>query len=182
MLGHVRPLVGLGSDDAAGGDTREEAAAAWRLLLRAIAEQAPLIVAFEDLHWADEILLDFVETLPRDTVNATMLVLCTARPELLDRRPGWGGGQRNTATLSLAGLADRDAVALLQRLLDGTEPSAELISKAGGNPLYAEEYARLVNEGCGTADLGIPASLETLIAARSTCCQPPRRCCSRTLR
>ncbi len=92
VASHLRPLIGIGaSSDLAGG--RDEAFAAWRRLFEALAERRPLVLVFEDLHFADDGLLDFVDELIEWTTDVPLLVLCTARPELLDRRPAWGGGK-----------------------------------------------------------------------------------------
>jgi class 3 adenylate cyclase len=95
---HLRPLVGLSVSSGSGGDRRSEAFSAWRRLLEALAEIRPLILVFEDLHWADDGLLDFVDYLAEWATGVPLLIVCTARPEMLDRRPGWGGGKRNTST------------------------------------------------------------------------------------
>ena len=112
---HTRPLVGLEGAERA---EREEAFAAWRRLLEAAAEQRPLVLVFEDLHWADDGLLDFVDHLADWATTVPLLIVATARPELLDRRPGWGGGKRNAFTLSIGALTDEETAQLLQRLLD----------------------------------------------------------------
>src|SRR5436305_1348156 len=85
----LRPLVGLGAENELGADRRSESFSAWRRFFELLAEQRPLVLVFEDLQWADDDLLDFVDELPDWVEGAPLLVLCTARPELLDRRPGW---------------------------------------------------------------------------------------------
>ena len=85
--------MGLGGE-AAGG--REESFAAWQRLIEAIADRVPLVLVLEDLHWADDGTLDFVEHLVDWTSDVPLLVLCTSRPELLERRPSWGGGPAQT--------------------------------------------------------------------------------------
>src|SRR5437763_524750 len=112
---HTRPLVGLEGTERA---EREEAFAAWRRLLEAAAEKRPLVLVFEDLHWADDGLLDFVDHLADWATTVPLLIVGTARPELLDRRPGWSGGKRNAFTLSIGALSDDETAVLLQRLLD----------------------------------------------------------------
>jgi class 3 adenylate cyclase len=119
---HVRPLVGLAREGEAG---REEAFAAWRRFLEALAERGPAVLVFEDLHWADDGLLDFVEHLVDWASGVPLLVVCTARPEVLTRRPGWGGGKPNATTLSLAPLSDEETVRLLGLLLDRAVMPAE---------------------------------------------------------
>src|SRR2546423_11345160 len=142
---YARPLVGL---EGAERTEREEAFAAWRRLLEAAAEQRPLILVFEDLHWADDGLLDFVDHLADWATTVPLLIVGTARPELLDRRPGWGGGKRNALTLSIGALSNDETAVLLQRLLDRAVLDADAQQAerrpAEGNPLYAEGYDRLL--------------------------------------
>ena len=163
---HTRPLVGLEGAERA---EREEAFAAWRRLLEAAAEQRPLVLVFEDLHWADDGLLDFVDHLADWATTVPLLIVGTARPELLDRRPGWGGGKRNALTLSIGALTDDETAVLLQRLLDRAVLDADaqqaVLQRAEGNPLYAEEYARMLAEHEG-GDLPLPETVQGLIAAR----------------
>jgi class 3 adenylate cyclase/tetratricopeptide (TPR) repeat protein len=163
---HTRPLVGL---EGAEPTEREEAFAGWRRLLEAAAEHRPLVLVFEDLHWADDGLLDFVDHLADWATTVPLLIVGTARPELLDRRPGWGGGKRNAFTLSIGALSDEETAVLLQRLLDRAVLDADaqqaVLQRAEGNPLYAEEYARMLAERDG-GDLPLPETVQGLIAAR----------------
>jgi class 3 adenylate cyclase/tetratricopeptide (TPR) repeat protein len=166
LVRHTRPLVGL---EGAERTEREEAFAAWRRLLEAAAEHRPLVLVFEDLHWADDGLLDFVDHLADWATTVPILIVANARPELLDRRPGWGGGKRNAFTLSIGALTDEETAVLLQRLLDRPVLDAEaqqaVLRHAEGNPLYAEEYARMLAEHRGD-DLALPETVQGLIAAR----------------
>jgi class 3 adenylate cyclase len=166
LVRQTRPLVGL---EGADRTEREEAFAAWRRLLEAAAEERPLILVFEDLHWADDGLLDFVDHLADWATTVPLLIVGTARPELLDRRPGWGGGKRNAFTLSIGALTDDETAQLLQRLLDRAVLDADaqqaVLQRAEGNPLYAEEYARMLTEHDG-GDLPLPETVQGLIAAR----------------
>jgi DNA-binding SARP family transcriptional activator len=164
VLRHLRALLGLGDARQTRDDARGEAFAAWRLFLEALADRGPLVLVVEDLHWADEDLLDFVDELTTLTTDTPLLVVATSRPELLERRPSWGGGKRNATTISLAPLSDAETERLLGSLLGGAV-SAELVRRAQGNPLYAEEYARLVLER-GERGEHLPESLQALIAAR----------------
>jgi class 3 adenylate cyclase/tetratricopeptide (TPR) repeat protein len=170
VLGHLRPLVGLGGNGQLGADTRTEAFAAWRRFFEALAERRPLILVFEDLHWADDGLLDFVNHLVDWAAGVPLLVVCTARPELLERRPAWGGGKRNALTASLAPLSDEDTARLVGALLTGklvqTERQSELLARAGGNPLYAEEYVRMLAQPEAEEELPLPESVHGIIAAR----------------
>jgi predicted ATPase/class 3 adenylate cyclase len=168
----LRPLVGI-SDDASGGDRRSEAFAAWRRFVEGLAEDGPTLLVFEDLHWADDGLLDFVDNLV-DWISAVpLLVVATARPELLARRPHWGGGKPNAATLSLAPLSESETAELVHGVLERSVLPADVqsavLARAGGNPLYAEEFARMVAEQGDLGDvveLDLPESLQGLISAR----------------
>src|SRR2546423_10999392 len=123
-----RSLVGL-STGAEAGDRRAEAHSAWRRLLEALAEQRPLVLVFEDLHWADDGLLDFVDYLADWASGVPLLIVGTARPELLDRRPGWGGGKRNAAALSIPPLSREETARLLGELLEQALLPAEIQSE-----------------------------------------------------
>jgi predicted ATPase len=161
----LRPLVGLSGETGA----RDESFAAWRRFVDALADQRPTVLVFEDLHWADDELLDFVDELVDWVENVPLLVLATARPELFDRRQEWGGGKRNALTVSLAPLADVETARLLAALLDQTllpaEQQQELLARAGGNPLYAEQFARMFAER-GDADGVLPETVQGIITAR----------------
>jgi predicted ATPase/class 3 adenylate cyclase len=178
---HLRPLAGLAGPAAAvpaeDGGRRSEAFAAWRRFIEALAEQSPAVLVFEDLHWADEALLDFVDHLIDWAADVPLLVVAATRPELLGSRPGWGGGKPNAVTVSLTPLSDADTTRLLGGLLDQrllpAELDRELLAKTGGNPLYAEEYVcMLLDRGGrfwtkhGEGGLPLPETVEGIIAAR----------------
>ena len=178
LKARLAPLVGLTTvAEASAG--RDESFMAWRRFLHLVAGRSPLILVIEDLHWADPALLDFLEQLLDQTGPADLLVMVTARPELLDRRPGWGAGRLNATTLSLAPLDDGQTAVLLGALLGRSMLPAEtrslLLERAGGNPLYAEEFVRLLADqdlltGHGNpaqaAQLPLPETVQALIAAR----------------
>jgi class 3 adenylate cyclase/tetratricopeptide (TPR) repeat protein len=177
VTSHMRPLAGLADDDGGGGagDRRSEAFAAWRRFFEALAEQRPLVLVFEDLHWADDGLLDFVDQMADRLADIPVLLVATARPELLARRPSWGGGKANAVTLSLAPLSDDDTArlvhALLERAVLPAEVQTALLERAGGNPLYAEEFVRMTSER-GSEDLELPESVQGIIAARVDALDP----------
>jgi class 3 adenylate cyclase/tetratricopeptide (TPR) repeat protein len=165
---HLRPLVGLG-ESVRTSENRSESFAAWRRYLEALADRRPTVLVFEDLQWADDGLLDFIDELVEWVTDVALLVVCTTRPELLDRRPGWGGGKRNALTVSLASLSDEETARIVMGALDQpllpAETQAAVLARAGGNPLYAEQYARMLAEGLDTtADL--PETVQGIIAAR----------------
>ena len=165
---HLRPLVGLEAGTELRGDHRGEAFAAWRRFLEALADQRPLVLIFEDLHWADEGLLDFVDHLVDWASGVRMLIVATSRPELLSRRPGWGGGKPNALTISLSPLSEEETARLVGELIERAVMPVALrdavLERAQGNPLYAEEFARLVSERGRLDDL--PESVQGIIAAR----------------
>jgi predicted ATPase/class 3 adenylate cyclase len=181
------PLIGLEADDAAGSD-RQESFTAWRRFLEAVAAQRPLLLVFEDLHWADDPFLEFVEHLVEWTSGVPILVLCTARPEVYQSHPAWGGGKRNSTTISLSPLSDEETAKMVGGLLDQAVLPAEtqraLLDRAGGNPLYAEEFVRMLAdrgflERSGTtvhvrdaANIPLPDSVHALIAARLDTLEP----------
>jgi class 3 adenylate cyclase/tetratricopeptide (TPR) repeat protein len=167
VIARLGPLVGEAEGETG---SRDESFTAWRTFLESLAERRPLVVVFEDIHWADDGLLDFIDHLAGWASGVPLLVLCTARPELLVRRPDWGGGKLNALALALSPLSDDDSARLLSLVLARAVLPAEtqraLLERASGNPLYAEQYARLYLER-GTADqLPLPESVHGLIAAR----------------
>jgi len=168
----LQPLVGI-TDDAPGGDRRAEAFAAWRRYVEGLAAERATVLVFEDLHWADDGLLDFVDSLVDWATDVPLLVVATARPELLARRPHWGGGKTNAATSSLAPLSEEETAELVHAILERSVLPAEVqslvLARAGGNPLYAEEFARMIEERGGLSfdiDLDLPDSVQGLISAR----------------
>ncbi|MEP7225666.1 MAG: AAA family ATPase, partial [Actinomycetota bacterium] len=167
---HLLGLLGLAGEAQLGGDRRNEAFAAWRRFLEGLAEQRPLVLVVEDIHWADESLLDFLDELVDWVTDVPLLVVATARPELLERRPGWGGGKLNATTLALAPLSDGQTAELIGRLLGRPVLAADsqqtLLERAGGNPLYAEQFVELFVEQGSTDELPLPETLQGIIAAR----------------
>jgi len=165
---HLRPLAGLSGEEN-GSDRRGEAFAAWRRFFEALSDVRPLVLVFEDLHWADDGLLDFVDELADRLADVPLLVVATARPELLARRPTWGGGKPNATTLSLSPLSNADTARLVHALVRQSVLPAEmqslLLDRAGGNPLYAEEFVRMAAE-YGPGRVELPESVHGIIAAR----------------
>jgi class 3 adenylate cyclase/tetratricopeptide (TPR) repeat protein len=165
---HLLPLIGATQAERA--DSPSESFPAWRRYFEGLAEQRPLVLVFEDLHWADDGLLDFVDHLADWATGVPLFLVGTARPELLDRRPEWGGGKLNATTLALSPLADAEAAQIIGRVLEQALLSAEtqqvLLERAGGNPLYAEQFARLYVERGSSDDLPLPETIQGIIAAR----------------
>jgi predicted ATPase len=155
--------------------------AAWRLFFERLAEGYPTVLAFEDMQWADASLLDFVEYLLDWSRNHPILVITLARPELLERRPTWGAGQRSFTSLYLEPLSEEAMAELLAGLVPGlpSEVRDRVLARAEGVPLYAVETVRmlldrgaLVQEGpayrltAPVESLEVPETLHALIAAR----------------
>jgi class 3 adenylate cyclase len=128
---------------------------AWRTFFEALAAPRGLIVLIDDIHWADGALLALLGYIAERASRAPLLLLCPARPELLERRPDWGGGKRNYVMLSLEALSPSDADRLVRALLPGDEIPESLregiLRKGEGNPFYFEEIIRML------ADRGILA-------------------------
>ena len=161
--------------------SREELFAAWRLFFERLAERDPVVLVFEDMHWADDGLLDFLERLLDWSAEHPIFVCCFARPEIAERRPGWPGAVANATGLALAPLdAER-----IGELLDGTVSGlpgglrARIVEHSEGIPLYAVETVRaladrgaLASGDAGLAasaqigELDVPPSLHSLLAAR----------------
>lgn len=142
------PLVGLPGTLSPGN--AEEAESAWRRFLIAMAQRRPTVLVFEDLHWADEPMRRFIELLAATARDEPLLILGTARPELIDRDASWAGTIAGSLTITLTPLRDASMVALYGYLLGRATFTAEalrpLVEVAGGNPLYAQEYVRMLVE------------------------------------
>jgi len=172
----LRRLVGL---EGAARERRDETFSAWRTYLEALSDRGPLVLAIEDLHWADEELLEFIEHVADWSRDAPLLLLCTARPELSEQRPSWGG-HGNSLTITLPPLGAEETVALISSLLPQPAVPDELrealLARADGNPLYAEEFVRMLVDrellepgnhwGSREAELPMPQSVHGIIAAR----------------
>jgi DNA-binding SARP family transcriptional activator/class 3 adenylate cyclase len=204
VTGHLRGLVGDGDDLAGSGENgavatanrdgrRDEAFTAWRRFLYGLANRRPLVLVLEDLHWADDALLDFVAELleptglptpdrhgrplhPRTPPAAPLLVVATARKDLLARRPGLAGGDGPAQAVELEPLSEADTGHLLETLLASsrlpTGVGPALLAAAGGNPLFAEEYVRMVRDrpplpdAGGPVELPLPETVHAIVAAR----------------
>jgi class 3 adenylate cyclase/tetratricopeptide (TPR) repeat protein len=181
----VAEVIGL----AEAGGTFEESGTAeegfWgvRKLFEALAQKRPLIVVFDDLNWAEPRFLDLIEHVADWSRDAPILLVCMARPELLEIRPGWGGGRLNATTILLESLSDPDSEKLIQSLLGEAAISAEVSRRicdaAAGNPLFVEEMvSMLIDDGLlrrkegglvTAADLSrvrVPPTIQALLASR----------------
>jgi class 3 adenylate cyclase/tetratricopeptide (TPR) repeat protein len=180
-------LALLGHDTGAGSD---QLFAAWRTFFERLATTAPVVMVFEDLHWADAGTLDFIDHLLEWTRGLPIFVLTLARPELLERRPNRGAGKRSFTSVYLEPLQEAEVRALLAGLVPGLPEGAvrAIVARADGMPLYAVETVRmLLAEGRLALDggayrivgdltgLAVPETLTALIAARLDALEPDDR-------
>ncbi len=151
---------------------RDRLFSAVRILIEAASREQPFVFAVEDIHWADEGMLDLIEYLARYARGPALLV-CLARDELLDRRPGWGGGRMNATTIALEPLAREQARELVGALMPGEAGNGgaidvveQVAERSGGNPLFAEEMVnRILEEGATDAE-ALPETVHSVLAAR----------------
>ena len=150
--------------------SREEIFQAVRKLFEILAHARPLVVVLDDLHWAEETLLELVDHLADWSRGAPIVVLCIGRPELLDGHPGWGGGKLNVTTTLLEPLPDADAEILVDNLLHGhhlaDELRARITATAEGNPLFVEQMLALLSQNGGNGDVSVPPTIQSLLATR----------------
>ena len=180
MKDRLAPLVGVETDTAP--PEREEVFTAWRRFIEQISAE-PAVLVIEDLHWADEAFVSFLQHLADRTAGLPLLVVVTARPEVEERHPSWPPGRRSTV-LSLSPLDDADVKTLIEQSLFGAdlELVSVVIDRAGGSPLYAEQLAAMLRErglpiaGGALDETLIPQSVQALIAARIDALPPePKR-------
>ena len=180
-------LLGLrgaeeGLPGTGGADVAREIAWGARRYLAAIATE-PAVIVVDDLQWAEPAVFEIIDGLAEHAQDAPLLLLCIARPELLDLRADWGAGRSNSSTISLDALTPDETATLISRLLDVDDLPAALrarvVERAEGNPLFCEEFLRmLIDEGrvervgdrwratTAAADVRVPESIHALIAAR----------------
>jgi predicted ATPase/class 3 adenylate cyclase len=184
LTGALGPLVGLPGGNLPAG----EAESAWRRYLLTLAARGPTVLVFEDLHWADEPMLRFVELLAATAREVPLLVLATARPELVDRDASWAGTITGSLTITLPPLRGAGIAALCAHLFGQATFTADLLQPlvelADGNPLYAQEYVRMLMEqgkvpSAGAAwpagELPTPDSVHAVIANRLDLLDPGDR-------
>src|SRR6185503_12732008 len=143
--------------------------------LEALAAARPVVVVLDDLHWAEPTFLELVDHLADGIHDTPVVLLCLARPELLDLRPAWGGGKLNATTSLLAPLAEEESAELIEALVGDFElHSVETVAArdriaaaAEGNPLFSEQMLAMVNEGHFDGNgFSVPPTIQALLAAR----------------
>jgi class 3 adenylate cyclase len=162
----LAPILG----DSAATSSPDEIAWAFRKLLEARAGERPLVAVFDDLHWGEPTFLDLVEHVADFSRDAPILLLCMARPELLDRRETWGGGKLNATNVLLEPLQPAEADELLASLLPAALDAGlreRILVAADGNPLFVEEMVSMVAElDEADAEIAVPPTIQALLAAR----------------
>jgi class 3 adenylate cyclase len=163
--------VGAGESEVT---DRSALLAAWRTFFEIAARRSPLVLVFEDLHWSSDSLLDLFEFVMQPRGDLPLIMIALTRPELLDRRPGWGGGRRNYTSISLEPLSDRDTAQLIDQLLEGCSPELvdRIVRHAEGNPFFAGELIRSVAER-GSDQL--PDTVQATVLARLDQLAPEER-------
>lgn len=158
-----------------GATSPQELAWTVQRALEQAAESRPLVVVLEDLHWAEDALLDLVDSVCELSRSAPILILVVARPELLERRSTWGGGKLNATSLLLEPLSTAESERLLDWLGEALEPRQRqrVLEVACGNPLFLEELSEFVAEGGGDGDL--PPRISALLQARLDLLAEPER-------
>ena len=155
----------LGDGDA----TAEDIAFAVRRLFETSARERPLVVYFDDLQWAEPTFLDLIEHVTDWARDAPLLVVCSARPDLLELRPAWGGGKLNATTVLLEPLTANETDELIERLLGSVQLAGDLRNRIGaaaeGNPLFVEQMLAMVQESRGE-EVSVPPTIQALLAAR----------------
>ena len=167
----VEILIAIGVDpDAVIGTSPPETQLAFRRLLEARAAERPQVVVIDDLQWAELVFVDLVEHVADLSRDAPIFLLCVARTELLDLRPGWGGGKMNATSLLLEPLAPDECSELMDRLVPGAPLDGELRERitaaSAGNPLYVEEMLAMVRDYGGDGEIVVPPTIHALLQAR----------------
>jgi tetratricopeptide (TPR) repeat protein len=169
-------LIGL-SDEISSAD---ETFAAVRTFLEALARRQPLVVVFDDIHWGEATFFDVVDHVSDWTRDAPILLVCVARPELLDVRPQWGGGKLNATSVLLEPLSESESLQLVDNLVASVEledtARRRTVELAGGNPLFVEEMlALLLEDGRSERAFEVPPTIQALVAARLDRLAPAER-------
>lgn len=167
----VEMLIAIGVEpDSVIGISPHDTQLAFRRLLETRAADRPQVVVIDDLQWAEPVFVDLVEHVADLSRDAPIFLLCIARTELLDARPGWGGGKLNATSLLLEPLGADECAELMTRLGDDGSLDDELRERitvaSAGNPLYVEEMLAMVREHGGGDHIAVPPTIQALLQAR----------------
>jgi class 3 adenylate cyclase/tetratricopeptide (TPR) repeat protein len=167
LLNAVSAAIGLADGPVV---SREDTFHAVRAFFERLGRERPLIIVLDDLHWAEETLLDLVEYLADWSRDAPIFLLCPARPDLLDTRPAWAGGKLNATTTLLEPLSGEEADSLIDNLLAGASlPDAvrtRISDTAEGNPLFVEQMLALIAQNGHGDEVEVPPTIQALLATR----------------
>jgi class 3 adenylate cyclase/tetratricopeptide (TPR) repeat protein len=165
----VEMLIAIGIEpESVIGISPQDTQLAFRRLLETRAAERPQVVVIDDLQWAEPVFVDLVEHVADLSRDAPILMMCVARTELLDARPGWGGGKLNATSVLLEPLGMEECDELMERLdapLDAALRERITLASAG-NPLYLEEMLAMVREHGGGGDITVPPTIQALLQAR----------------
>jgi class 3 adenylate cyclase/tetratricopeptide (TPR) repeat protein len=167
----VEILLAIGVDPGSViGTSPPDTQLSFRKLIEARAAERPQIVVLDDIQWAEDVFLDLVEHVADWSRDAPIFLLCVARPELLEERPGWGGGKLNATTILLEPLSADDCEALVDELAGDLVLEAgvrrRILDAADGNPLFLEEMLAMVAEDGGAGEIVVPPTIQALLQAR----------------
>jgi class 3 adenylate cyclase/tetratricopeptide (TPR) repeat protein len=177
----ISQAIGASESGAAAG-----AGTSWavRRLLETLGRAQPVVVVFEDVHWAEPTFLELVDDLAESIHDAPVVIVALARPELLDVRPDWGGGKLNAVTILLEPLTATESAQLIESLVgdvelhsaEVAEARARIVDAAEGNPLFIEQMLAMVDEGYFNGNgISVPPTIQALLAARLDALAPPER-------
>ena len=182
--GLVKLLTGLGAEDPAAiahaltvifrgsgageRNVEDELRRAWKQMVGLLAADRPLVIGIDDAHWADEGLLDLIEEVAFGLNDVPLMILCTSRPELTERRPDFGRAVRNATQIELRPLDERATLVLAERLLPNASPelARRVAAASGGNPFFAEEVSRTLEDDGDGASAPLPDTVQAAVAAR----------------
>jgi len=169
LAGEPAPNAGIAALLGEGDAVADDIALAVRRLFESAARSRPLVVLFDDLQWAEPTFLDLIEHVTDWARDAPLLILCLARPDLLELRPAWGGGKLNATTVLLEPLTETETDELIERLLGTAELSTGMHERirgaAEGNPLFVEQMLAMVQDSLGE-EVAVPPTIQALLAAR----------------
>jgi class 3 adenylate cyclase/tetratricopeptide (TPR) repeat protein len=165
----VEILLAIGVEpESVIGTSPPETQLAFRRLLEARAAERPQVVVVDDLQWAEPVFVDLVEHVADLSRDAPIFMLCIARTELLDARPGWGGGKLNATSLLLEPLGAEECAELMERLGAHLDDGLRerITTASAGNPLYVEEMLAMVREHGSDGEIAVPPTIHALLQAR----------------
>jgi class 3 adenylate cyclase/tetratricopeptide (TPR) repeat protein len=167
IAARIGAAVGFSHDPV----STEETFWAIRRLLESLSRSRPVVLSFDDIHWGEELFLDLVDYLGEWTRDSPVLLVCLARPELLERRPQWGGGKLNATSILLEPLSEKQSSDLIDNLKGEAEvPAAArqgILEAADGNPLFVEQMVALYAETEGTeGEIEVPPTIQALLSER----------------